>query len=229
MEFENLTYLLLLLIFLLIPAVLSFRQKVRFASQLKYVLPAVLFSGAIFIIWDLRFTELGIWSFDNNYLLGIYFRGLPLEEWLSFLFISICSIYLYEVLSKKITHFGNPDLFVVISLVLLVVFALIAYFMRQKLYPFFTFFLLTIYFGYTIFRNRFKNHYPGFYAAYIIFLFPYLTVRLILTSIPVISFNSTHIINKFLFTIPLEDFGYFFLFLLMNITIYEYLRERQFY
>jgi lycopene cyclase domain-containing protein len=171
MEFRNFTYLLLMLATLAGPLAFSFEKQIQFYRKLKYLIPAILFSGTIFILWDLRFEELGIWSFNPNYVTGIYILNLPFEEWLFFLVIPYSSVFVYEVLNLKLARFEKPNLFVAISLVLVVVFAIVAYKARQNLYTFFTFFLLTIYFGYTIFRNRFKPHYTKFYLTWLILLF----------------------------------------------------------
>ncbi|MGM0620764.1 MAG: lycopene cyclase domain-containing protein [Bacteroidota bacterium] len=229
MEFKNFTYLLLMLGSLAVPLAFSFEKQVRFYTRLKYLLPAIIFSGAIFIIWDLRFEELGIWKFNPEYVTGIYILNLPFEEWLFFIVIPYCSVFIYEILNVKFPHFEMPRIFVGVSLILLVVFALTAYFFRERLYTFFNFFLLTIYFGYTVFRNRFKQHYTKFYLTFIIALVPMMIVNGILTALPVVEYNEMHNLGIRIFTIPIEDFGYFFLLLLMNLTIYEYLKKTQFY
>ncbi len=226
MEFKNFTYLLLMLGTMAVPLAFSFEKKVRFYTKLKYLLPAILFSGAIFIIWDLRFEELGIWSFNPEYLLGIYILNLPVEEWLFFIAIPYATVFIYEVLKVQLPHFEKPNLFLGVSLVLLVIFALTAYFFRERLYTFFNFFLLTIYFGYTIFRNRFKQHLTKFYLAWLISLVPFLIVNGFLTALPVVEYNDAHNLGIRIFTIPIEDFFYFFLLLLMNLTIFEYLKNR---
>jgi len=228
MEFRNFTYLLLMLGSLAIPLAFSFEKQVQFYRRVKYLLPAILFSGAIFIIWDLRFEELGIWSFNPKYVTGIYLLNLPVEEWLFFIVIPYCCVFIYEILKVKLPQFEKPHLFLAISLVLLIIFALIAWFARQKLYTFFIFFLLTIYFGYTVFRNRFKNYYTKFYLTWLISLVPFLIVNGILTSLPVVEYNDQHILGIRVFTIPVEDFFYFFLLLIMNITIYEYMSKQRF-
>lgn len=229
MEFKNFTYLLLMLGAIAIPLAYSFEKQVRFYTKLKYFLPAMLFTGAIFIIWDMRFEEIGIWKFNPEYLIGIYIFNLPLEEWLFFIVIPYCSVFIYEILKVKLPHFERPNLFTGVSLVLLIAFALLAYFAREKLYTFFNFFLLTIYFGYTIFRKRFKPHYTKFYLTWAISLFPMLIINGVLTALPVVEYNNHHNLGVRVFTIPIEDFFYFFLLLLMNLTIYEYLKKQRFY
>jgi len=225
MELNNFIYLLLMLGSVSVPLIFSFEKKVQYFKKIKYLLPAMIFTGTIFIIWDIRFNELGIWSFNPQYVTGIYITGLPLEEWLFFIVIPYCCIFIYEILKVKLPQLEIPKIFTGISLILLIVFALLAYFAREKLYTFFTFFLLTIYFGYTIFRNRFKKFYTKFYIAYLISLIPFLIVNGILTNLPVVEYNDLHNLGIKIINIPVEDFAYLFLLLLMNISIYEYLKN----
>ena len=227
MKLQNFTYLLLMLLTLAGPLALSFESQVKYYRKLKYLLPAVLFSGTVFIMWDIRFEQLGIWSFNPEFITGIYILNLPVEEWLFFLIIPYSCVFIYEVLNVKLASFEKPNLFVAISLALLIGFALTAYYARDKLYTFFTFFLLTIYFGYTIFRNRFKPHYTKFYLTWLISLLPMLIINGLLTALPVVEYNNDHNLGIRIITIPLEDFFYFFLLLIMNITIYEYMKKQQ--
>lgn len=227
MDFSNFTYLLLMLGTIAVPLVYSFEKTVRYYSKLKFLFPAMLISGAVFLLWDIRFTELGIWHFNPEYITGIYLLNLPLEEWLFFIVIPYSCVFIYEVLNVKLAHFEKPNLSVAISLTLLVIFAVVAYTARQHLYTFFTFFLLTIYFGYTIFRNRFKKHYTKFYLTWLISLIPFLIVGGLLTGLPVVEYNDMHILGIRILNIPVEDFFYLFLLLLMNVTIYEYLKKQQ--
>lgn len=229
MELKNFICLLLLVIFIVIPVIFSIKREDQYLNKLKYLLPSIIFTGVIFVIWDIRFTELRIWEYNPDFISGIKIKNLPLEKWFFFIAIPFCSVYIYEFLNGKTTRFENPNVFVAISLVLLVVFGGVAYFFRQNLYTFFTFFLLAIYFGYTIFRNNFKKNYPRFYISFLVALIPFLLLRGVLTTLPLIIFNSAHITNIHIFTIPIEDLGYFFLLHLMNVTIYEYLKVRQFY
>ncbi len=229
MEIIHLGYLFLLMVYLIIPVVMSWQKKVRFVFQLRYLLPAILFSGAIFGIWNMRFTELGIWSFNPDYLTGLEVMKVPIEEWLSFLIIPLSSVYVYEWLKIRLEKFEHANAFLLVSLVLFTLSAVLAYYYRQSMFTFFTFFLTAIYLGYTVFRNRFKKHYTKFYLAFGITLIPYLFVSAILNTMPAVVYNTSHIIGAGIVGVPVEKLAYLFLMLLMNITIYEYLNERQYF
>jgi hypothetical protein len=116
-----------------------------------------------------------------------------------------------------------------ISLVLLVVFGLVAFFSREKIYTFFTFFLLAIYFGYTLFRNRFKNHLKHFYIAFLILLIPYFALLVAFVKLPAVSYSYNYSLPLRLLQVPVENIAGLFLLLFINITITEYLAERRFY
>ncbi|QIA06289.1 lycopene cyclase domain-containing protein [Draconibacterium halophilum] len=229
MDIKNLSYLLLLLIFLVIPITLSFQKKVRFVFRLKYILPAIIFAGAIFVMWDIRFTQMRIWSFNPDYLSGIELLRLPIEEWLEFLIIPLSSIYIYEWLKVRFEDFEKPEFFVIVSLVLLLITGVLAYVFRTRMFSFFTFFLSAIYLGYTVFRNRFKKYYTKFYLALVISLIPFLIVSAILNSLPAIVYDSAHTMGLAFLGVPVEKIGYLFLLLLINVTIYEYLSSRRHY
>lgn len=223
MEIKNLTYLLLLLVYLAIPIGLSVRSKVRIALRLRFILPAILFGGAIFVMWDIRFTEMEIWKFNPEYITGIELLRIPIEEWLSFLLISMSSIYIYEWLKVRLSHFEKPNFFVALSLVIFATSGILAYIYRQNMFSFFTFFLTAIYLGYTIFRNRFKKSFTKFYISYFISLVPFALTGVTLNSFPVVTYNVSHIMGIALLGIPVEKLSYLYLLLLINITIYEYL------
>ena len=229
MEFKNFTYLILLVASVSVPLALSFDKKVQYYKNLKYILPAILLTAAVFLMWDINFTEAKIWGFHPEYNIGIHYLGLPIEEWLFFLVIPYACVFIYEVLKVYLARFEFANHFLIFSLLLMVGFALISYFFRQQIYTFFTFLLSAIYLGYTVFRNRFKQHITKFYFAYFVSLVPFIIVNGVLTSLPVVEYNSLHILNIRLINIPVEDFSYFFLMLLMVITIYEFLKERRYY
>ena len=87
--------------------------------------------------------------------------------------------------------------------------------------------LLTIYLGYTVFRNRFKHHLTSFYLAFLMMIIPFFVLRAVVFSSPVIIPDHNYLIGFSLMNMPVEEFAFLFLLMLINITIYEYLRERR--
>ena len=229
MELKNFTYLLLLIISISVPLWQSFDKRKQYSQKIQYILPAILITAAFFLIWDINFTQAKIWTFNTEYTLGKTIKGLPIEEWLFFLVVPYCCIFIYEIVKVDLEKFEYPNFFLALSLVLIVWFALTGYFHRHRLYTFLGFLLPAVYLGYTVFRNQFKPHITKFYFGYFISLVPFFIVNGILTSLPVVEYHPDHILNIRAFSIPVEDFSYFFLLLLMSITIYEFLKERRFY
>ncbi|MGD9930707.1 MAG: lycopene cyclase domain-containing protein [Mangrovibacterium sp.] len=229
MEWKQFTYAGLLLGTILVPLVLSFDRKVHFYTRWKYIFPAILITAVLFLIWDVKFTEANIWSFNPEYLIGYHFSGLPVEEWLFFIIIPYASLFIYEVLKTYFPRVEFPNLFAAFSLVLVIAFAVLSLTHREQYYTFFNFLFAAVYLGYTVFRNRFKQHLTKFYATFLISMVPFLIVNGILTGLPVVEYHPDHILNIRMFTIPVEDAGYFFLLLLMNTTIYENLKEQRYY
>ncbi len=229
MEFKNFVTLILLLVVAFIPLLFGAANKKRIFLKLKYFIPAIIFTGAVFIIWDNRFTQIGIWSYNPEFFSGKEIFNLPWEKWLYYGIISWVSLFIYEWVKIKFSHFKFDNISLAISLVLLVVFGLIAFFSREKVYTFFTFFLLAIYFGYTLFRNRFKSHLTHFYITFLILLVPFFILSVIIVKLPAISYYSEHTLQFQILQIPVENLAGLFLLLFINITITEYLAERKFY
>ena len=229
MELKNFSYLLILIGTIAAPLFYSFEKQLSFYTNLKYLLPAMLFTGAIFIIIDLRFEQRAIWRFNPEFTIGVNILNLPIEEWLYFIAVPFLGVAVYEFLKTRFFDFERPKVFLALSLVLLLLFGVTAYLSRQKIYPFFIFFLLTIYLGYTIFRDKFQIHYTKFYLAYFIMLIPFLIISGLITALPIVEYNPDFILGIRLFKIPVENFATLFLLLLMNITIYEFLKKRQIY
>ncbi len=229
MEFKNLSYLLILIGIIAVPLFFSFEKQLSFYTNLKYLLPAMIFTGAIFIILDLRFEQRAIWRFNSEFTIGINILNLPIEEWLYYIAVPFLGVSVYEFLNYRFYDFERPKFFLALSLFLLILFGVAAYLSRQKIYPFFIFFLIAIYLGYTIFRERFTKHYTKFYLAYFVLLIPFLIISGLLTALPIIEYNPDFNLGIRLFSIPVENFASLFLLLLMNITIYEFLKERRIY
>jgi lycopene cyclase domain-containing protein len=223
------TYLLVNLLSISIPLVLSFDRKVYYYKRWKYLFPAIGISLFIFIIWDIIFTDAGVWGFNPLHLTGIKIVNLPLEEWLFFITVPYSSVFLYDVFQAYIPKDPFAKISRGISFFLmgfLLVFSLMNY---DKLYTFITFLFLFIY----IFAMEiiFRVKYMGwFYFAYMFVLIPFLIVNGILTGSfieeEIVWYNDLENLSFRIFTIPVEDMFYGMLLILMNVSIYEYFQKR---
>ncbi len=227
MEIQNLVYLGTLVILLILATVMIAKITNDLLFEIKYILPAVVFSAIIFLMINIRLAELKVFVYNPNYLSGINWLQYPAEEWVLMPVISLFSFAAYLFTKKRLTSFEKPNLFVIVSLVLLVISGLITWFSRQKVYPFSLFLLVTIYLGYTVFRNRFKYHLTSFYLAYLIMIIPFFVLKAAVFSVQLIIPDSNFLIGISLLNMPVEEFAFLFLLMLINITIYEYLRERR--
>jgi lycopene cyclase domain-containing protein len=88
--------------------------------------------SCIFIVWDILFTHYEIWSFDKSYVLGLFFLKIPIEEYLWFVVIPFCGMFVYHVCERQFKILDSFDsLLKAISLFL----ALVIYYIgMDKLY-----------------------------------------------------------------------------------------------
>ncbi len=219
------TYLLINILTISFPLIRSFEKKIYFFQNWKYIFPAIALTGTFFIIWDHFFTIWNVWGFNTEYILGTFLLSLPLEEWLFFLTVPFACFFIYEVLIYFFP--GDPlksyaNIFCLITIVGLV---LIAVFNSDKLYTFVTSSLAAAFLviHWLIYRNKYLGR---FYFTYLVHLIPFLIVNGILTYLPVVEYNNEENLNIRILSIPIEDAVYSFLLLLMNITLYEFFREK---
>jgi lycopene cyclase domain-containing protein len=222
---ERYTYLILMLGSLFFPLILSFDNRVRFVRKWKYLPLPMLVSGLYFIVWDHQFTQLGVWSFNEQYILGHYLFLLPLEEWLFFIVIPFNCLFIYECLN---TYFAADTWLSksrVFSGFLLVFLVIISAFHLDKMYTLVNFLSMAVILALVLWQIR-PVWLGRFYRAYLVSLVPFLLVNGLLTSLPVVIYDPMENLGIFLLTIPAEDTIYLLLLLLMNTTIYEWLKAR---
>jgi lycopene cyclase domain-containing protein len=85
---RNYSYLIWLTVFLVLPVIAIW---IKFYKTLAKYIVAILIIIAleqIGLIWDFWGVREGIWRFPLGRNLGYYFAGLPLEEYLAFMFFA---------------------------------------------------------------------------------------------------------------------------------------------
>ncbi len=219
-------YLYLLLFTAFFPLFLSFDRNVRFYRKWKYFFPAVIIPAAAFIFWDYYFTQKGIWGFNENYVMGAYLFGLPLEEIAFFLVIPFACVFVYECLNfyvkKDYLQSFAPYISAFVSLAL----TGIAIFHLDKLYTSTTFLLTAALI--IIVQWIIKAKYIGrFYFSFLLIIFPFFLINGILTYLPVVWYNDAYNLGIRIITIPVEDVFYGFSLLLATVIIYEKLQKKK--
>jgi len=104
-------YLQLLCIFVIVPNIVLLylnRKKIH----LKSIVVALCILFLIAVLWDQLSVRMGLWVFSQDKIIGDLF-GLPIEEYLFFLFVPLLSINIYlfveGILSKLKKKVNNND------------------------------------------------------------------------------------------------------------------------
>lgn len=217
------TYLILNLACIFFPFILSFDKKIAYYKLWKPLFIGILISAAFFIIWDILFTKLGVWSFNPTYIIGIYIFNLPIEEILFFITVPYACIFIYEVVNgytkRDVIGCGKPYS-VIVSIICLVLIILF----HDKTYTLVNASICLIMLLFAAFIYKSQNL-GRFFLAYFISLIPFLICNGLLTALPVVIYNNHENMNLRLFTIPLEDTLYGLSLMLIPILIMDYFKK----
>ncbi|MBX7124380.1 MAG: lycopene cyclase domain-containing protein [Cyclobacteriaceae bacterium] len=213
----------------LFPLLFSFYPKARFASKWKYAAPAIVIPALLFIVWDEFFTRMGVWGFNPRYLTGVMVGHLPIEEIGFFLCIPYACLFTYEAVgyfSKypiDAARAQRPGYVLVAGLLLT---GLRHY---DKWYTSVTFIALAAYLLFLLLVVR-PSWLGKFFFAFLFILIPFFLVNGILTGtgIPeeVVWYDNNENLGIRMGTIPFEDTFYGMLLIVMNVSIFEYLQQR---
>nr|WP_315152603.1 lycopene cyclase domain-containing protein [uncultured Flavobacterium sp.] len=222
-------YLFLNIASFLIPFLYSFEKRMKYSNRWKVILPALIITALFFIIWDIIFTKIGVWSFNPRYHYGIEFFGLPIEEWLFFICIPYASIFIHFSFQYFLPNVGLSDTAVKkIYWFLMILIVPVTVLNFDKWYTFvnFSVFILVL----TVAVFKFPKILKTYFITFLIILIPFLIVNGILTGSfidePVVFYNNNENLSIRLGTIPVEDVGYAFTMLLMSLVLIEILDKK---
>lgn len=227
---EKFLYLGILLVALSYPLAQSFEHRIRYASKWKFWLPGMLITALFFLIWDLWFTQMGVWSFNPRYHLGLLILNIPLEEVLFFLIVPFACLFIYEVLiyffpSNPLQGLGKPFFFLMIPTLLV-----LGLWHLDKWYTAVNFLIgsAVLLVHYRLYKEQFLGK---FLFAYLVHLIPFFLCNGILTGgltpEPVVSYNDAENLGIRIGTVPIEDAVYSMTLLLMNVSFFEALRSKK--
>jgi lycopene cyclase domain-containing protein len=222
------TYLFVDIICIIFPLLFSFHPKISFYKEWRYYwLPASV-SAAFFVLWDVVFTALGIWSFNPKYLIGIYVINLPIEELLFFFCIPYACTFTYFCIHKfYFTNKPSGKIHLILSYLLASVLIILGILNLNKFYTSTTFILTALFLFFLAFKK--VNYLNAFYLSFLVILIPFMISNGVLTGNftqePVVIYNNNHNLNIRITTIPIEDTFYGMLLILMNVSGYNFLKK----
>lgn len=225
------TYLAINFFTVIICFLFSFHPKIRFHKHFKAFIMASFLVAIFFIAWDVWFTDIGVWWFNDRYLIGKRLFGLPIEELMFFICIPFSCVFTYFCLDKFFKldwKEGVEKIFVIISITFLLC---LAVYFENKIYPFITFFTtaISLFVLYFILKARWIGK-ASF--IYLILMPGFLAVNGILTGTgldsPIVNYNPERIIGLRILTIPVEDTVYGYEMILWNIFLfYKFKKEEK--
>jgi lycopene cyclase domain-containing protein len=222
-------YLLVNFFTIFIPFLFSFHPKIKFNLSWKSFFPASIIIAIVFIIWDSIFTHLGVWYFNPDYILGIYFLKLPLEEILFFICIPFSCVFTYFCLDKFYNLKWNPKTEVIFCILFATILLIAGIIHLDKLYTSVTFISTAL--VCLILKFVLKIDWFGkAVTVYAILLIPFLMVNGILTGTgiegAVVNYNPSENLGIRILTIPVEDAFYGFEMILLNIYLFKWFEEK---
>ena len=222
-------YLLVNLFTVIVPFLFSFHPRLNFYKNWRPFFIANILVAAIFISWDIIFTDEGVWGFNPKYVSGVYFFNLPIEEVLFFVCIPYACVFTYHCINLfyKIQLDAKFQNILVgfISAALLIS----GIYFQDKNYTAATFISLFVILFLIAFVAK-ANWLGKLLAVYPFLLIPFFIVNGILTGSrleePVVWYNDNENLGFRLWTIPIEDIFYGFLLILLNIFFYEIFKKK---
>lgn len=207
------TYLLVDFFTVIVCFAFSFHPKIRFDKHFPAFIKASVLVAVPFIVWDILFTEYGVWWFNTDYILGLKVLGLPIEELLFFICIPFACVFTFFCLDKFFkldwaNAFNNTIVFIIV-----IVCVLIGLLFHDKMYTLVTAIAATL----VLIHLHFIVNAAWIgktSLVYLILMLGFFPVNGILTGSglesAIVNYNPNEFLGIRMFTIPIEDavYGY---------------------
>ena len=177
----------------------------------------------IYTSFRLYFTHIGVWGFNERYLIGIDLFGIPIEEILFFVTIPYASIFTFKTIQQyfqesSLKNLGRLFLGGVFGFSFLILFIGFSNLYTGTIVKL----SLVTSFLFLFLDSKWIGH---FALTFILLLIPFLALNGILTGSlienEIVWYNENEILGKRIGTIPIEDLFYAFLLLIWNIYFFE--------
>ncbi|MEO8085795.1 MAG: lycopene cyclase domain-containing protein [Bacteroidota bacterium] len=222
-------YLILDLAAIAIPFAFSFEKRLQFYKLWRSLFTSILVVGLVFVAWDSYFTRIGVWGFNQEYLSGIFFLNLPIEEYFFFICVPYASVFTFHVFRTLIPQFRIRET-LVRNIILFLATALlvtgIIFHSRYYTCSTFLFASVSLFAAYYFFRPLL----PHFILSYCFILVPFFLMNGMLTGSfidgEVVWYNDSENLGIRLLTIPVEDVFYGMSMILWNVNLTMFLQKK---
>jgi lycopene cyclase domain-containing protein len=224
------TYLAIDFLAAIICILFSFHKRIAFYPYFGIVLKGMLMVAIPFIAWDAWFTAKGVWWFRQEYTLGRILLGLPVEEWLFFFCIPFSCLFTFYCLNRFFNLDWTARYQSFILWPFLALFSGMCLLGEGKLYPMFTGIVAVATLVYLCFIAK-VTWLTKATLSYILLMPGFFLVNGVLTGTglrhPIVNYNAAEILNIRVLTIPVEDFVYGYVLILLNIYCFVSFRRRE--
>ncbi|MGI9256005.1 MAG: lycopene cyclase domain-containing protein [Salinispira sp.] len=208
------------------PFAMSFDRRVYFIQYIPAILVAVFSVGALYIFWDVIVTRRGHWSFNDEFVGSFRVLHLPVGEWLFFLLIPYCCLFLFEVVA---VYWGIGTMLPQLSWLQYALgglCAILAVRRRRQGYTFMALLSVGLFFTAGALLTPGSIFAPGYMFTFFLIFLVFLLIDGIYTRLPTIHYNENEIWGIRLGTIPLEDFLYNLSYIGLVLTVYLFAKQR---
>ena len=195
----------------IVPFLFSFHPRLQFYKKWKSLAKALLIMMAVFIPWDILFTQNDFWGFNDAYITGYRFLDLPIEEWLFFICIPYACIFThYSLLAlfPKLSLGKQSVEILYVTLISVLIVTLWYYYDRWYTFVNFSYGIIVLGLVYNYRRQLLRT----FLLTYLVILIPFFIVNGVLTGTgiedQVVWYNNAENIGLRMLTIPVEDVIY---------------------
>ena len=210
---EHYTYLLINFFTIIICFIFSFDRRIQFYKHFKEFIISCSIVAFFFIVWDAWFTKMGVWWFNEDYLIGFKILNLPIEEVLFFFCIPFSCVFTYYCLDKFFDLKWANAFNTIIAFITIIVCAVVVLLYHHHIYTLVTAVLTfsTMVFIHLVSRKEWLGQASLVYCILMLGFFP---VNGVLTGTglenPIVNYNSEDFLGIRMGTIPIEDavYGY---------------------
>ena len=225
----NYTYILINFFTIIICFIFSFDKRIQFYKHFKSFIIASTIVAIPFIIWDTWFTKIGVWWFNDTYLLGFRIFNLPIEEILFFFCIPFSCVFTYFCLTKFFKFGWLKGFNNIIAFITIIGCSVIAMLFHHLIYTFITCVVTVLTMIYLHFFKRAK--WIGKASLiYCILMLGFFPVNGILTGTglenPIVNYNPNDFLGIRMGTIPVEDAVYGYTMYMLNIYFFQLFQSK---